>query len=159
MLMHSANNEMVAEWKRIWKEYRDKLCPNRKSGEELVFYLTQKYPVQERTDSQAIEVVVQNVMQNDCFSERLPAGVSPVPMAFTVENAGAGEELYRQQDKVFEGSPIFVGIEQQTGFFCVEGSSLLWDELFAFRGLDEKDLENFYLVAEYVNCLKRFGRL
>ncbi|PKP63241.1 MAG: hypothetical protein CVT86_05735 [Alphaproteobacteria bacterium HGW-Alphaproteobacteria-8] len=29
----------------------------------------------------------------------------------------------------------------------------------AFRGLDAEDLENYYLVAEYVACLRRFGLL
>ncbi len=38
----------------------------------------------------------------------------------------------------------------------VEGSSELWNELFAFRGLDEEDLKNYYLVAEYISCLKQF---
>ena len=39
----------------------------------------------------------------------------------------------------------------------VEGSSRLWDELFVYRGLDLVDLDNFYLVAEYVECLKKAG--
>jgi len=50
-------------------------------------------------------------------------------------------------------------VELNSGYFLVEGSSLLWDELFAFRGLDEEDLKNYYLVAEYVACLRRFDRL
>ena len=41
----------------------------------------------------------------------------------------------------------------------VEGSSQLWDELFAFRGLDDDDLTDFYLVAEYISCLKKFDTL
>ena len=36
---------------------------------------------------------------------------------------------------------------------------MLWDELYAFQGLDETDIQNFYCVAEYVSCLKRFGLL
>ncbi|MPN52317.1 hypothetical protein SDC9_199973 [bioreactor metagenome] len=50
-------------------------------------------------------------------------------------------------------------MEIETASFHVEGSSLLWDELFAYRGLDEMDLRNFYMVAEYAACLKRFGML
>ena len=41
----------------------------------------------------------------------------------------------------------------------MEGSSLLWDELYAYRGLNEPELENYYSVAEYVSCLNRFGLL
>ncbi len=58
------------------------------------------------------------------------------------------------------GSPIYVGMDLITGYFQVEGGcSLLWDQLFAFRGLDAMDLENYYLVAEYIGCLRRFGKL
>ena len=39
----------------------------------------------------------------------------------------------------------------------VEGSSLLWDELYVFRGLDEQDLENYVCVAEYIACMRRFS--
>ena len=59
-----------------------------------------------------------------------------------------GKLLYEKQDNIFKGEDIFVGIEMETGFIHVEGSSLLWDELFAFRGLDTDDLKNIYLVAE-----------
>jgi hypothetical protein len=31
--------------------------------------------------------------------------------------------------------------------------------LFAFKGLDAEDLTNFYLVAEYIACLKKFDML
>ena len=39
----------------------------------------------------------------------------------------------------------------------VEGTSLLWDELYAFRGLDAQDLENYVCVAEYIACMQRFS--
>ena len=55
----------------------------------------------------------------------------------------------------FRGRPIFVGIELLSGFFCVEGSSLLWDELYVRRGLDRQDLQSPYCVAEYLACLQR----
>jgi len=37
----------------------------------------------------------------------------------------------------------------------VEGSEQIYDDLFAFRGLDEKDLNNVFMVAEYVKCIKK----
>jgi hypothetical protein len=46
--------------------------------------------------------------------------------------------------------------EYETGYLLVEGSSSLWDELFAFQGLDKNDIENFYLVAEYIKSLKKY---
>lgn len=51
------------------------------------------------------------------------------------------------------------GIDLTTGYFCVEGSSRLWDELYVFRGLDETDIQNFYCVAEYISNLKKFDQL
>lgn len=36
----------------------------------------------------------------------------------------------------------------------VEGSEEIWDDLLAFRKLDEQNLTNFFLVAEYVRCIK-----
>ena len=75
------------------------------------------------------------------------------------ERSGAGEALYCAQIAVLAGIDIFVGIDLVSGYFLVEGSSLLWDELYAQRGLNETDLENFYSVAEYIQCLKRFDML
>ncbi len=49
---------------------------------------------------------------------------------------------------------IFVGVDLATGYFLVEGSEQLWDELCAFSGLDERDLENYVCVGLYLDCLK-----
>ncbi|MBC3898897.1 hypothetical protein GH811_04625 [Acetobacterium malicum] len=52
-----------------------------------------------------------------------------------------------------------VGLEHETAFVMVEGSSDLADELVAFAGLDAADLNNYYLVANYIACLEKFGLL
>jgi hypothetical protein len=36
---------------------------------------------------------------------------------------------------------------------------MLWDELYAFQGIDEADIQNPYCVAQYIACLKRFKLL
>ena len=36
---------------------------------------------------------------------------------------------------------------------------MLWDELRAFQGVDEEDLENYVVVADYIGALERFGKL
>lgn len=41
--------------------------------------------------------------------------------------------------------------------FTGEGSTSLWDELCAFRGVDEQDLQNYVIMAQYVNAVKRIG--
>lgn len=86
-------------------------------------------------------------------------GVEPSVATFVIENKENGEILYENQDELFKGNNILVGIELESGFFYVEGSSLLWDELYAFQGLDEKDIQNYFCVSEYISCLKKFGLL
>ncbi|WP_279286087.1 hypothetical protein [Bittarella massiliensis (ex Durand et al. 2017)] len=40
----------------------------------------------------------------------------------------------------------------------MEGSTLLWDELCAARGLDEEDIQNLVSVAQYVAARERLSR-
>lgn len=158
MLMQKATPEMIEEWKAIWENYKDKLQPNRKSGSEIVDYIAGKYPlISLNNDEKAKQIVCQNVLQNIANFEKLPEGKAPFPAVFIVENKDNGKDLYDKQDEIFKGIDIFVGIDIVSGYFIVEGSSFLWDELFAFRGLDKKDIENFYLLAEYVACLEKFS--
>lgn len=151
--------EDIASWKKIHVEFRPKLKPNRISGLALYSYLESGYPLLPLDDPRAKQVVSQNILQNECFSRELPPGEAPEPICCTILRTGNGESLYRAQDAVFSGCDIFVGIDLASGYFLVEGSSLLWDELYAHRGLNETDLENTYAVAEYIGCLRRFGLL
>ncbi|MFH0968268.1 MAG: hypothetical protein V1862_11360 [Methanobacteriota archaeon] len=150
---------MVKEWKITYDTYRPRLNPNNKTAVELIAYLTQKYPVTELTDERRKQVVRDNVLLNECHAKKLPAGKAPVAKVFLIENIEAGTYLYENQDDLFKGIQIIIGFDLETAFFLVEGSSLLWDELFAFRGLDEDDLTNFYLVAEYISCVQKSGML
>ena len=54
---------------------------------------------------------------------------------------------------------IFVGVDLVSVFFTVEGSSMLWDEIYAFQGIDERDLKHCVRVAQYIAALKRLGKL
>lgn len=155
MLTREATPEMILEWKSVWNAYKDRLRPNRKSGADLAAYLTGKYPVRRLDGAEAAMVVAGNVLQNKAFAEKLPKGRQPSPAAFIVEITGEGKKLYDGQDGIFKGTGIFVGIDLETGFFCIEGSSLLWDELCAYRGLDERDIRNYFCVAQYVSALER----
>jgi hypothetical protein len=154
--MQEITPDTIEKWKAVYEEYKTQLKPNRKTAEQLIEYLKQKYPVKEITDNRLKQVVTENFLQNDCFAEKLPADKKPEAIGFAIQNTGAGKALYEKQDVQFKGESIVVGIELVTGYFTVEGSSMLWDELFAYRGLDLMDLKNFYLVAEYINCLKKF---
>ncbi len=159
MLMQEATPEMLEAWKATWNEYKDILLPNRKEGADIVAYLSNNYSVIETYDKEALQMVTENILNNKPLAEKIPVGKTPSPVAFFVKNSGKGKTLYENQDEVFKGIKIFAGVDLISGFFCVEGSSMLWDELCAFRGLDEKDLQNPYCVAEYISCLKRFGLL
>jgi hypothetical protein len=165
MITKEATKEMLVEWQSTWLQYKEKLKPNRKSGKELLQYLQDKYVLTEIHEKDALDAVIGNVIMNAPYAEKLPKGAVPAPRTFFLENAGSGEIFYRDENKDSAevwGSDlarIFVGIDMVTGFFTVEGSTMLWDELYAFRGLDEKDLSNYVCVAEYIHSLKRFGLL
>ena len=67
------------------------------------------------------------------------------------------EKIYDNQENIWENCPIFIGIDLSTGYVQVEGSCLLYDEIYAFQGIDEFDIENCVRVAEYIDCLKKFN--
>ena len=165
MITKEVTKKELAKWKALWLEYKGKLKPNRKSGEEVLLYLQNKYVLTEIFEENALEVVSGNVLENTYDAEKLPEGIPPAPKAFFLENAGNGEVFFKDENKDREEirggniAKIFVGIDTVTGFFTVEGSTMLWDELSAFRGLDEKDLENYVIVAQYIESLERFGLL
>lgn len=64
--------------------------------------------------------------------------------------------MYDIQEEVYSGCLIIVGMEFETGCVFVEGSDELNDEITAFKGLDKYDINNYYLVANYVRCLKKY---
>lgn len=165
MLTHEPTPEMCEQWKLTWQEYYAKLKPNRKSGHELFVYLSDKHVLTEIDDQKALDAIRLNVIMNEPYAEKLHDSATPSPRAFFIENAGKGETLYQEANKdpieVWGGdiTRIFVGVDIASGFFMVEGSTMLWDELYAFQGLDEADIQNPYCVAQYIACLQRFNLL
>ena len=157
MLLNEPTPEIVVRWKETYNAFRPRLTPNNRPIGEVIVYLKQNYPVTELKDQKYLQVVTGNVTLNKQYTEKIPTGKIPMPQVFQIENTGAGHTLYENQDDLFRGTPIIAGFEQESGYFMVEGSSWLWDELFVYRGLDSVDLDNFYLVAEYVECLKKAG--
>lgn len=165
MITKEPTEAMVKEWKSIWLQYKDKLTPNRKTGKELLDYLQQNYVLTEIQEKNVTEMIIDNIIMNIYYAEKLLAGTQPLPRAFYLENKGSGEKFYQPENKdendVWgdEITRIFVGIDIASGFFMVEGSCMLYDELYVFLGLDEMDINNFVCVAEYINTLKRFNLL
>ena len=101
-----------------------------------------------------------------CFGKCLlprKGAARPAARTFYLENSGAGKVLCEGESgdsapRGRAGGRIFVGVNTVIGPFTVEGSSLLWEELCAVRGLDEKDIQNAVSVAQYVAARERLGR-
>lgn len=159
MLMEEVTEEMYITWQSVFNAYLHKLRPNRKSPEEIIAFLKQGYVLSEIKEEKALETVTANILQNAYFRDKLPPGETPSPKVFMIEASGAGKDLYDQQEEVFKSNDILVGIDLMTGYFMVEGSGLLWDNLLTFSGLDGQDLNNVFLVAQYVQCLEKRGLL
>ena len=159
MLTKKATPKMIENWKKVWNEYKGKLKPNRKTGQELLDFLHSRYALTELYDKNALNIVIDNVLNNEPYKEKLPFGRNPLPCVFSLNHAGLSKVFYENHDEGFCGIDILVRVGLMTGFYCVEGSSFLFDELCAYQGLDEKDIENFYCVTQYISCLKRFGLL
>ena len=165
MIVQNPSKEKLEEWKSTWMQYKDLIKPNRRTGLELLEYLQSRYSLTEIFDADALEAIRYTVTMNEHWSEKLPDGVAPVPRAFYLDNAEQGEKFYRsenQDDAEIWGNDItkiFVGIDLSSGFYLVEGSTMLWDELCCFQGIDEKDLQNEVIVAQYINALQRFGKM
>ena len=159
MLMTEPTPEMITQWEQTFAQYGPKLQPNKKSAQEVVSYLQAKYPMQEILEDNMAEVIIQNVVQNAFFAAKIPQGQTPRAQVFLLLQTEQGAALYDAQDEEFQGISIIVGVEHQTAFCFVEGSSALYDEIKAFQGLDATDLTNPFCVWEYVDCLKRFGLL
>ena len=164
MITQEPTPKLLEEWKEIWLRYKDSLVPNRKSGADFLYYLQSNYVLTELHDKNAADAVIGNVTMNACYSEKLPEETCPFPKTFFLENRGNGEAFFKDPNKdsaeIWGGNitRIFVGIDMASGFFMVEGSTMLWDELNAFQSLDEKDIQNFVCVAQYITCLKKFDR-
>ena len=147
----------VNGWKAIYAKHRPLLNPNRKSTVEIIEYISSKYLVEEDTSDKAKSVVYcmsKNITMNEWTSRRIPNGKTLDITVFHVKNEGNATALYQKQSKVFKDVPIMIGLERETGFVSVEGSEELTDEITAFKGLDLDELNNFYLVANYIRCLE-----
>ena len=136
MLTVKPTAEMLAEWKRIFEAHHAAMKPNRKTGTEVDQYFRNKYAHQVFNDAAFQEIVALNITENAFSRNKLPKSVLPNIKSYKTGNA-------------------LVGIDLSTGEFHIESKNIeevmpLHDDLFVYRGLDEEDLKNIFLVAEYV---------
>ncbi len=156
MLMQEPTENMINEWKEIFNQYKNKIKPNKKEGLDIIKYLENHYSIMEIHDNELENIVEGNIKGNEFNLNKLK-GEEPIIRVFELNNIEKNKELYDKQDKIFKGTKIIVGIELKTSFIFVEGSSYLYDELMAFTGLDDKDITNCFLVAEYIKCKEKFN--
>ncbi len=155
MITHAVTRDEIRRWRAEWTILRDRLMPNRRDGEALRSYLASRYPLEPLPEPSSAQWVACNILSNAHFREKLPSDGTPQPACWYVLNADAGATLYLEQDAVFRGTRILVGVDFVSGCYFVEGSSQLWDELCAFQGLDEMDINNYVCVAQYADCMRR----
>lgn len=141
MLTTEPTAEMIATWKRIFESCHATLTPNRKSGEDVDRYFRAKYPYQRYEQEAFREIASLNITENEPLKQKLPQGAMP-----NIQSYRTGSAL--------------VAIDLCTGEFHVESEQIeevveIHDDLFVYRGLDEEDLQNFFLVAEYVTLLQK----
>lgn len=155
MLMQEPMEDMIKEWKEIFNQYKGKIKPNKKDGLDIIKYLKNHYSITEIQNDELKNIVESNIKDNGFNFNKLK-GENPIIRIFEVNNNEKNAELYNKQDDIFKGIKIVVGIELKTSFIFVEGSSYLYDELTAYTGLDEDDIKNYFLVAQYIKCKEKF---
>lgn len=170
--------EILAKWQELFDIYAKQLKPNRKSSLDVLNYVEEKYSLREIQSIQAMKVVQNNVMKNPQMKAKLTKGMPLDIQVLEVLEEGEGLALYERQEsehyqtmqllqeamadfQEYDYAPhkITIGVEHNSGYFYVEGSQFLFDQVIMYQGLDEKDLTNVYLVADYVETLMKYGRL
>ncbi len=143
MLTTKPTVEMIEKWKKIFEENQNNLFPNRKTGKEVDEHFKTKYDYEELDSPKHKEIVEYNIMHSNHNKAKLPDGVLPQIAIYKIKN-----------------TDILVGIDRITGFFQIESEDKdkmaeIYDELFAFRGLDLMDIDNYFLVAQYIECTSK----
>lgn len=143
MITTKLSNEKLKEYRKLYIECRNSLKPNRKSGQQVERYLVDNYNAVRIEHSVFQKVVEDNILTNDFKLKKLSRDARPSVNVYLVDD-------------------VLVGIDVVSGEFHVECRDIdrmseIYDNLFAFRGLDKDDLKNFVLVGEYIKCTEKRG--
>lgn len=165
MITSEMSQAQLAQYKEIWHQYKNRLFVNRKSGEQLIQYLKSKYDLTIYENHEAKKAAEFCILANAFTNEKRKDDAAPNVQMYYIEKTKASASLYAQTNAFLEACRrenamrILVSVDLASGYYQVEGSPLLWDELCVYQGVDEFDIQNFVCVGEYVNCLKRFNLL
>ncbi|MFR4251259.1 MAG: hypothetical protein ACLUR9_05760 [Christensenellales bacterium] len=102
-------------------------------------YFRENYAYQRFEKAEALSATLLNFTQDDGDKK------------MRAEDAYANIRCYRVED-------VLVAIDVCTGNFHVECETIekavpIYDDLFVYRGLDEEEIKNFFLAAEYITLL------
>ncbi len=141
MITSEMTTQQIAEYRKLYRKYRSVLKPNRKSGQQVERYLVDTYNAVRIEHSVFQKVVEDNILTNDFKLKKLSRDARPSVNVYLVDD-------------------VLVGIDVVSGEFHVECRDIdrmseIYDNLFAFRGLDKDDLKNFVLVGEYIKCTEK----
>ncbi len=143
MLTTKPTVEMIEKWKKTFEENRNNLFPNRKNGKEVDEHFKSIYDYEELDSPKHKKIIEYNIMHSNHNKAKLSDGMMPEIAIYKIRN-----------------TDILVGIDRVTGFFQVESKDTekmaeVYDDLFAFRGLDLMDIDNYFLVAQYIECTNK----
>ncbi len=160
MITAAPTKQQLDRWRELWLSHKDSHTPDRKSGQQLIDYLSALYPLEETREPEILDTISENITANSFFADKLPQGTQPAPRAFFIRSEGNGARLYRERSGILAGvERIIAGVDTVSGCYIVEGSGLLWDELCAYQGLDEADLGNFVRTGQCLECRADKGRM
>ena len=159
MIFAPATKELLEEWKQTHSIFASKLKPNKKDAKSVVEFITDKYNVEWVLDENLLNGISDCIIANRFISQKLNNDSKPRIVAFTIIKDEKSYTLYNNQESMWEKCPIFVAIDLETGWLQVEGSCELYDELFAFQGLDKLDIENIVRVSDYISCIKKYNKV
>ncbi len=167
------DEEKIKEVDEVFDRYAPILKPNRKLVSEIISYIKGKYPTEEGDHNRIRDIVIENVLANfDQVNESSELEV----VVINIKNEGTAELLYKNQElehkavvskmksafKDYEEHPfkymqISIWAEIKTDYLSFHGSQLLADEITICRGLDDIELKNRFLVANYVKTMQRYN--
>ena len=137
--------------------YASKLKPNRINAEKIVKFIKDRYNVKAVVNHELLNGISNCIVENSFTSQKLKEDSKPRIVAFTIIKDEKSSTLYNSQESMWDKCPIFVAIDLETGYLQVEGSCELYDELFAFQGLDKWDIENIVRVSDYISCIRKYN--
>ncbi|MEG0526987.1 MAG: hypothetical protein RR531_05670 [Longicatena sp.] len=157
MFMRPATKEDVQSWKEIFEQYHRLITPSRKSAREMIAYLQEKYGCISFENEEWQQAIQKEVLMNEHNLEKVQPNTPMCVQLYQLEDNASSHHVFEQRAEVFKESEIFVGVEMNSGYLHIEGSDVLYDELFVYQGLDEQDIKNPFLVAQYVELCHKFA--